>query len=385
MLLASCSTGPRRQPAIGEAWAGPATLQLHADIDSRSPVTGVVHHADKLDILRQRRRWYRVRTASGAEGWTSDLSLLDAAQMKRLGALASETAGLPPQGVATTFGTLNVHIEPNRQATSFLQVKEHEKVYLIAHRVEDRAPLPKRELVPPRPKPQRKRKDKMDGVVLPPNPPPPAPPPDWAEISEARDPLPPEQKAPLPKDDWMLIRTATGQSGWVLTSGLYLGIPDEVAQYAEGRRITSYFSLGKIADGDQRKDIWLWTTADRLGEPQDFDGYRVFVWSLRHHRYETSYIQRRIRGFFPVIAKPGEFSVCVAQDDGSLVRKHYVMAGNLVHLEDQQPCQKFSVTDAPAQQIVTKAAPAGSRGPMPGTGGMFADFKSRVKRLLGRS
>ena len=41
---------------------------------------------------------------------------------------------------------------------------------------------------------------------------------------------------------------------------------DEVAQYSEGHRITSYFSLGKIKDGDQQKDIWLWTTAERLGD-----------------------------------------------------------------------------------------------------------------------
>ena len=73
-------------------------------------------------------------------------------------------------------------------------------------------------------------------------------------------------------------------------------------QYAEGHRITSYFSLGKIRDGDQTKDIWLWTTSVGLGEDHDFDGYRVFTWSLRHHRYETAFIQRREEEF----CHPGE-------------------------------------------------------------------------------
>src|ERR1039457_6644848 len=35
-----------------------------------------------------------------------------------------------------------------------------------------------------------------------------------------------------------------------------------VAQYAEGHRITSYFSIGKIQDGGVQKDIWLWTTSE---------------------------------------------------------------------------------------------------------------------------
>ena len=79
-----------------------------------------------------------------------------------------------------------------------------------------------------------------------------------------------------------------------------MAIPDEVAQYAEGRRIVSYFSLGNLRDGDQTKNIWLWTTIGGGSHPYDFDNFRVFIWSLRHHRYETSYIERNLIGFAPV-------------------------------------------------------------------------------------
>lgn len=309
VALSACnSTGPR-ESSIGIGYAGPETLKLHKEIDSKSATVTTVHHGDKLDIVGQRRRWYKVRTAAGIEGWTSDRELLDTAQMQRLRALARETAGLPSQGVATTFTTLNVHTEPSRQSPSFVQVKEHEKVDVIAHRLAPRAAgALKRELVPPKPKPEKKavkQKGSKAQALIVPVPAPPAPPADWIELSEDHEPPPPadgsqvESAAPVPTDDWTLIRAENGQSGWVLTNNLYLAIPDEVAQYAEGHRITSYFSLGKIQDGEQKKDIWLWTTSDELGEDHDFDGYRVFVWSLRHHRYETAYIQRRERGFFP--------------------------------------------------------------------------------------
>ncbi len=82
-------------------------------------------------------------------------------------------------------------------------------------------------------------------------------------------------------DDWSLIRNAAGQSGWVLTRRLFMAIPDEVAQYAERRRIVSYFKLGETRDGKTVKPTWLWTTIDRGLEPYDFDGIRVFVWSTR--------------------------------------------------------------------------------------------------------
>ena len=97
----------------------------------------------------------------------------------------------------------------------------------------------------------------------------------------------------------------------------------------------------------------MWTTSDSLGEDHDFDGYRVFVWSLKHHRYETAYIQRRERGFFPVIAKTGEFSVCLERDDGSRVRKQYVMMGNAVRPAGDKPCEKTAEQDVEPQALVT--------------------------------
>jgi hypothetical protein len=61
---------------------------------------------------------------------------------------------------------------------------------------------------------------------------------------------------------------------------------------------------------------------------------------LRHHRYETAYIQRRERGFFPVIAKTAEFSVCLERDDGSRAEKHYVMKDTSVRPAGEFPCVK---------------------------------------------
>ncbi|HKD08087.1 MAG TPA: SH3 domain-containing protein [Bryobacteraceae bacterium] len=381
LVCAGCGKGPERDPTIGHAFVGPATLKLRKEIDPKSSTVGMAHHGEPLEITAQRRRWYKVRTKSGAEGWTDDRQLLDNAQMERLRDLAKETSGLPSQGSGTTFDSLNVHTEPNRLSASFLQVKEGEKFDVIAHRVIERTPLPKRELIPPKPKPEKLVKKKKSSVPPPPSPAPPALPQDWVALSKERARVPEEDLPPVAKDDWTLIRTRSGESGWVLTSRVYMGIPDEVAQYAEGHRITSYFSIGKVKDGDVKKDIWLWTTSVGLGEDHDFDGYRVFTWSLRHHRYETAFIQRRETGYFPTLAKQGEFSVCLEDDNGGRVRKQFTMIGNAVKLTGTKPCEKSFEADSGSEDDIAhiELQPAPKK-----ELGFFARLKARFRSALGK-
>ena len=130
-----------------------------------------------------------------------------------------------------------------------------------------------------------------------------------------------------------------------------MAIPDEVAQYAEGKRIVSYFPLGQIQDDDKKKNIWLWTTTTDSKQPWDFNSFRVFVWSLKRHRYETGYIERNIKGYSPVLLKEVEmpsktgsskypgFSICMERNDGPRVRREYAMLGVAVRFAGEQPCE----------------------------------------------
>lgn len=386
LLLAGCSSAPEPDPAIGSAFAGPSTLNLHKEIDPKSAVVGTARHGEKLEITAQRRRWYKVRTPEGATGWTEDRELLDTAQMERLNALEKETSGLPSQGTATTFDTLNIHAEPNRLSPSFVQVKEGEKFDVIAHRVFNRAPLPKRELVTEKPRPTRSKKkkksEKSGDIPLPPPPPPPPLPADWVALSKMQARTPEEQLPPAAKDDWTLVRTQSGQSGWVLTSRVYMSIPDEVAQYAEGHRITSYFSLGKVTDGDEQKDIWLWTTAVSLGEDHDFDGMRIFGWNSKRHRYETTFIQRRLRGFLPVLVQGATFSVCLEQEDGARVRKRFSLDGHTVRLIEQVRCGQAG--DTPGSGDAAGAAARIEIHEAGKTAGFWDGLKKRVQSFVGK-
>jgi len=397
LVLAGCRTGPAAHaPAIGQAFVGPATLKIHGDISLQSPTVATVKHGQRLDILARRRSLIRVRTPDGTEGWTEARQLLAASDMASLQELAERAAKMPSQGQAASYRDLNAHTQPSSAAPSFLQIRAGEKFAVLATIALPRTDLPRAPLVfPAPPKRAAKKEDAKGKIPPPPMPKPPSPPADWLELSgrdpdePAPEPEEPAERPPVTLDYWSLVRIATGQAGWVLTRHISLAIPDEVAQYAEGHRIVSYFSLGQIADQDQRKDIWLWTTVASGVHDYDFDSFRIFVWSLRHHRYETSHVERNLEGYLPVLAKPAGadgqtepgFSLCVVNRVDKRVRREYVLSAGRVRLVSESDCPATPpVYTAPTASGVAAAASTAPSAPS-APQSLFQRLKNRLKAL----
>ena len=290
--------------------------------------------------------------------------------------------------MASTYELLNVHTEPNRLSPSFLQIKEGEKVDVVAH-VSLRATPPERKsLIPPKPKtlpPARKHAESKISAAAVAAPAASAVRTGWSfpgrlPRCSRRSPRRAEAaNAPCRRTTGAWCATPQGESGWVLTRRLYMAIPDDVAQYAEGHRITSYFALGEVPDGEQVKHNWLWTTIGGGDHPYDFDSFRVFIWSLRRHRYETAYIQRNMEGYFPVLANPAGFSVCVTNAAGQRVRRSYSFQINAVRFTGEQPCKKLGSLLPGVEVAGHKAA-----SPAPAPSGPKPSLYTRLKALVGR-
>ncbi len=395
-LLVSCSDKPRLAASLGEAYVGPSTLNLRQELALKSAISATVKHGDKLSIVEYRHRLVKVRTEQGAEGWTDMRQLLTPEQMAALRDMARDAARSQSQGLATVFESLNMHTEPSRTSPSFGQVPENGKVDVIAHKLTPRVQhdevsiqMPAK-LAPIRKKP--KPKSSQTRIGPPPRPPAPRLPENWVALSVPKSepdlplaptspPPPPPPPVEVPMDDWNLIRTQDGKVGWVLTRPLSMAIPDEVAQYAEGHRITSYFPLGQVHDDDVVKNNWLWTTITKGGQPYEFDSFRVFVWSLRHHRYETAYIERNIVGHYPVrVINGGEmpsFSVVLEGEDGHLYRKIYSFDSYRIHLVSRELYDPAAKTDA------AKLASNASASEQPAAkSSWYAQLRERVHRLF---
>lgn len=366
LFTAGCGDDPDEQRIIGQAFGGPRKFSIHKEISPRSETVAEVQHGEKLDILGRRRRFVKVKTPAGVVGWTHMGQLMAADQMTALDDLAERARELPSHGQATVYEILNVHCDPNRQAPSFYQIREGEHVDVILHEVHPRTAYSAPPIFKPTPKPEpaARKKQKEPEYPPPPAPRPPGLPQNWLEMSKTV--LPPELQPPPPKpvplDDWTLVRLKNGRAGWVLTRMLRMSIPDDVAQYSEGHRITSYFPMIKVQDGDQVRHHWLWTTLSREKQPYQFDSFRWFIWNVKRHRYETAYIERNVKGYFPVRVHevrdgpknetfPG-FTLILEEPDGTRSEKTYAYKYYRVVLVDkrayQPPASAHSEDDEPA-------------------------------------
>lgn len=369
LFLVGCM-GPDREPAIGEAYCGPATLNLRQELAPKSPVSATVRHGERLSVLATRRRFIKVRTMDDKEGWVDGYALLTTQQMDDLRTLAERAQQLPSQGMARVYDVLNMHTDPSRQSPSFYQIPEKGQIDIIGHRVSPRGRVA---TIPPvamavkaeQPVPRRRRA-KASKAGPPPMPLAPKPPANWLLLSSVREDLDPEIATPEPPtqrltllhnlpekteaekanvlEDWSLVRTHDGRVGWALQRYLVMSIPDEVAQYAEGHRITSYFSLGEVRDRERDvvKHNWFWTTIKKRAESYQFEAIRVFTWNTRRHRYETAYRETGLRGYYPVQARTSpqtEFTFIVEEGPGQYFKKTYSFNGYQVRLTAKETCQ----------------------------------------------
>jgi hypothetical protein len=365
LLLASCNDS---RPIIAQAYVAPATIHLHSDLATKSATVAELKHGDHLDIIDVQRRLMRVRTDKGVEGWLDSAQLLSPEQWDQLKQRRQQEASLPSEGTATAYEQLNVHIDPERQSPSFAVIPEGGSVTILGHKLTPKVSTSPRAptLVVSRPQAlsRKQRKEQQQTRVnasrLPPKPAPPKPPANWQQLSSERidggsdngdsdhdqakgapkpaAPAKPDSK-PVVLENWSLIRTKSNEIGWVLTRNLLMSIPDDVAQYAEGKLITAFFDLGLVNDEVKGpKHNWLWTTAAHT-LPNDFDSWRVFLWNYHRHRFETSYRERDLEGYFPVTVDPPDagsplrtFHIITKDDDGKMRRRSYSFDGHRVHL-----------------------------------------------------
>jgi SH3-like domain-containing protein len=355
LALSACNSTTPKQSSVGTAFAGPHSLNLRKDLGPKSPTIATIAHGEAVEVVETRRRFVKVRTSQGVEGWTDENLLMTEKQMEGLRWLANDSKRFPSQGVATVYDTLNLHVDPTRTSPSFSQITEGQTVDVIGHRVTNHKAVPAYIATPARETPISKKKSskekKASASELPP--PKPAPlPPHWLELSRPRatdlistaKPLDVSSGAAAAGDDWSLVRLKDGRVGWVLARMLSMALPDDVAQYAEGKRITAFLSLGEVKDKDGViKHNWLWTTQGPGLRAYEFDSFRVFVWSQTRHRYETALIERNVKGFYPIEPGPQEgpdrrgFTLVLEEKDGQRNRRTYGFSGYHVRLISKEP------------------------------------------------
>lgn len=271
---------------------------------------GVAKNGEKVVVLERSRRFVRVRSERGEEGWVEQRYLASRKVFDQMQQLATGHARDPSQGVALARADVNMHVTPARDSDYLYRMAEGEKVEVL----------------------RRASVEKPGTRVTP------------------KD---PSQKVPPPvMEDWRLVRNARKRVGWVLARLIDIDVPLEVAQYAEGQRIIAYFVLNEVDDSGKKVPQYLLALSEpKDGLPYDFNQIRLFTWNPARDRYETAYRERRLDGVLPVTTgkesfdKEGAlptFTLRVRDEGGQTSERKYKLNGVMVRRvrapgEEQRP------------------------------------------------
>src|SRR6516162_2645111 len=110
---------------------------------------GTVHNGERVEVLERAKRFVRVRTDGGLEGWVEQRSLVTQDVFDGFQKLAQDATGIAVQGHGTARTDLNMHLTPSRDGEHLYQLKEGEKVEILKRATTDKnAPKPQ---PPPKP------------------------------------------------------------------------------------------------------------------------------------------------------------------------------------------------------------------------------------------
>jgi len=343
---------------------------------------GTVHNGDRVEVLEKQRRFLRVRTDSGQEGWIEERSLVSQEVYDGFQKLAQDNSNQPVQAHGTTRAELNMHVTPSREGEHLYQLKDGEKVDIMKRATAEKnspksaaqgaksgaaKPVASAGATPATPSAagsEAKPEQPSSGPAVTPGPASPA-------VAKGKEAAPPKPVM----EDWYLVRNSAGHVGWVLLRMIDLDIPLEVAQYAEGQRVMGYFVLNTVQDGDKQVPQYLVLLNEpKDGLPWDFSQMRVFTWGRVRHRYETAYRERNLEGYFPVktghqvFGKEGDlptFTIRKQNDEGQMVEITYKLNGPIVRrvlTPEQEATEKAKRQAAkPARQAQKSASGHGKR------------------------
>jgi SH3-like domain-containing protein len=291
LLLAGC--GRHRQRVLEVDYVSAPQVVLRDQLAQIFNKVGTVSNGDRVEVVDREKRFAKVRTANGLEGWVEQRYLVNQQVFDAFQRLNQQEKDAAVVGTANTRNETNLHVEPGRDTEHLYQLAQGAKLSVLKRAtVEKNLPGP-------------------------------------ASKSAAG------KGSHVPMEDWWLARDANGHVGWVLGRLIDLDVPLEVAQYAEGQRIVGCFALNEVSDGDKKVPQYLMLmTESKDGMPFDFNQARVFTWNVRRHRYETAYRERGLNGVLPVtishedFGKEGDlptFILRVKDPAGNTIERKYKM------------------------------------------------------------
>jgi SH3-like domain-containing protein len=286
LLIGLCGCSRLRpKPAAQYVYVTAKQTYLRDRVAAVSNRTATVENGDRLRVLEHGRRFVRVQTEKGEQGWIDEKVVATQAIFDQL---KKQHEADPAVASGVVRDDVYLHASPGRDTERFYRLPEGEKLKLLVRATLLKpVPLGMRAAAAP----AATVKGGKEGAA------------------GSQGPAAPEAPLPPAMEDWWLVRDSKGDTGWLFSRMMDVDAPDALTRYAEGQRMVGAYVLATVNDPDAPQDdknIAEYVTVlspYKAGLTYDFDQVRVFSWNLKKHRYETAYRDRNVEGYLPVTVK----------------------------------------------------------------------------------
>ena len=101
---------------------------------------GTVKNGERVEVLEHEKRFSRVRTASGLEGWIEQRYLVDEPTYEGLQKLTKENLSDPVQAPGVVRNDTNLHLTPGRETEHLYQLSAGAKVSVLKRATAEKQP-----------------------------------------------------------------------------------------------------------------------------------------------------------------------------------------------------------------------------------------------------
>lgn len=240
------------------------------------------HSGDPVRMVLRAGDWAKLALPGGGFGWVKQRDLIDAAEYAKGQQLIHSLASTPVQAEGHASASVNLHLDPSRDALKLGEIGEGARVGVYNRRLAANTT--------------------------------------------------PASGGSSSRSVWYLITTGS-RAGWVLGGFIDLDVPPALAPYAQGVNMVAWMPLDTVPD--QGRSVPQYLAADRIGgEDFDFNHIRVFTWWKKHQEYVTAYVESGLDGYFPiVVTHEGNvpyFHLHLLDEDGQKIQKVYGLFDTIV-------------------------------------------------------
>jgi SH3-like domain-containing protein len=280
----------RPKPAAQYVYVTAKQTFLRDRVAAVSNRTATVENGERLEVLDHGRRFVKVQTVNGEQGWIDEKVVATQEVFDQFEKLKQDHKADPVVASAVVRDEVYLHAKPGRDTERFFRLAEGEKLKLLSRATLAKPLPPGTRVAKAPPSPAAATTTGVTGKSA-----------KGAATTAASD-----EPAPPVMEDWWLVRDSKGDTGWLFSRMMDVDAPDAITRYSEGQRIVGSYILTTVNDpdaGQDDKNIPIYVTVlspYKAGLSYDFNQVRVFTWNIKKHRYETGFRDRNIEGYLPV-------------------------------------------------------------------------------------